>query len=56
MRRSQNWIGGSRPGNAAYVPPPPNALPEALSAFERYIHADEALPPVVRAGLLHVQF
>jgi Fic family protein len=56
VRRSQNWIGGSRPGNAAYVPPPPNALPEVLPAFERYIHADDTLPPVVRAGLLHVQF
>ena len=56
VRRSQNWIGGSRPGNAAYVPPPPNALPEVLSAFERYIHADDELSPVVRAGLLHVQF
>ncbi len=56
VRRSQNWIGGSRPGNAAYVPPPPNALPEVLSAFERYIHADDALPAVVRAGLLHVHF
>jgi Fic family protein len=57
VRRTQNWIGGSRPGNAAYVPPPPNALPEVLSAFERYIHADdELLSPVVRAGLLHVQF
>lgn len=56
VRRNQNWIGGSRPGNAAYVPPPPNALPELLSAFERYIHTDDDLPPVVRAGLLHVQF
>lgn len=56
VRRSQNWIGGSRPGNATYIPPPPNALPEVLSAFERYIHADDALAPVVRAGLLHVQF
>jgi Fic family protein len=56
VRRSQNWIGGSRPGNAVYVPPPPNALPEVLSALERTIHADDALPPVVRAGLLHVQF
>ena len=56
VRRSQNWIGGSRPGNAAYVPPPPNALGEASSAFEKYLHADDALPPLVRAGLLHVQF
>lgn len=56
VRRSQNWIGGSRPGNAAHVPPPPHALPELLGAFEKYIHADDSLPPLVRAGLLHVQF
>lgn len=55
IRRSQNWIGGSRPGNAAYVPPPPHALGDVLAAFERYLHADDALPPLVRAGLLHVQ-
>lgn len=56
IRRSQNWIGGSRPGNAAYVPPPVHALAEVLSDFERYIHAEDTLPPLVRAGLLHVQF
>ncbi len=56
VRRSQNWIGGSRPGNAVFVPAPPNLLPEALSALERYVHTDDALPPLVRAGLLHVQF
>jgi Fic family protein len=56
VRRSQNWIGGSRPGNAAYVPPPPNALGEVLGAFEEYLHSDDTLPPLVRAGLLHVQF
>ena len=56
VRRSQNWIGGSRPGNAAFVPPPPHLLPEILGAFERYIHAEDDLPFVVRAGLLHVQF
>jgi Fic family protein len=56
VRRSQNWIGGSRPGNAAYVPPPPHALSELLGAFEKYLDTDEALPPLVRAGLLHVQF
>ena len=55
VRRSQNWIGGSRPGNAAYVPPPPHALGELLGAFDRYVHADDSLPPLVRAGLLHVQ-
>lgn len=57
VRRSQNWIGGTRPGNAVYVPPPPHALAEVLSAFEKYMHAeDTTLPPLVRAGLLHVQF
>ena len=56
VRRSQNWIGGSRPGNAAYVPPPPHALGELLGAFEKYLHTDDTFPPLVRAGLLHVQF
>jgi Fic family protein len=56
VRRTQNWIGGSRPGNALYVPPPPHALGETLGAFEKYIHADGDLPPLIRAGLLHVQF
>lgn len=56
IRRSQNWIGGSRPGNAAFVPPPPQALPELLSALEAYVHAGDALPPLVRTGLVHVQF
>lgn len=56
IRRSQNWIGGSRPGNAVYVPPPPQALPELLTALEKYLHADEALPKLLRAGLAHVQF
>jgi Fic family protein len=56
VRRSQNWIGGSRPGNAAYVPPPPHALGEVLSSLEKYLHAEDSLPPLVRAGLIHVQF
>ncbi len=56
LRRSQNWIGGSQPRNAAYVPPPPHVLGEVLSAFEKYLHANDSLPPLVRAGLLHVQF
>ncbi|MBZ0273103.1 Fic family protein [bacterium] len=56
IRRTQNWIGGTRPGNAVHVPPPPNRLRETLSDFEKYIHADDALPPIVRTGLAHVQF
>ena len=56
VRRSQNWVGGSRPSLAAHVPPPPHRLPELLGAFERSLHDDMGLPPLVRAGLLHVQF
>ncbi len=56
VRRSQNWIGGTRPGNAVIVPPPPQRLAELLSALEKYINTDESLPPLVRAGLLHAQF
>jgi len=56
VRRSQNWVGGIRPGRASFVPPPPHLLGDLLSAFEKYMHADDKLPPLVRAGLLHVQF
>ena len=56
VRRSQNWIGGSRPGNARFVPPPPEDVPDVLAALERWWHADSDLPPLVRAGLAHVQF
>ncbi len=56
IRRSQNWIGGSRPGNAVHVPPPHSALPDLLSEFEKYIHDGNGLGPLVRTGLLHVQF
>ena len=56
VRRSQNWIGGTRPGSAAFVPPPPHLIGDVLTEFEKYIHAKDKLPPLVRAGLLHVQF
>jgi Fic family protein len=57
FRRSQNWIGGTRPGNALFVPPPPNRLDECLDGLERFLHnEDAAVPPLVRAGLAHVQF
>ncbi len=56
VRRSQNWIGGTRPGNARFVPPPPHRLGDLLSDFERAIHDESDLPPLVRVGLLHVQF
>lgn len=57
FRRSQNWIGGTRPGNAVYVPPPTSEMDACLDQFERFIHDDAArLPPLIKAGLLHVQF
>jgi Fic family protein len=56
IRRSQNWIGGSRPGNAVFVPPPPNRLPKALQLLEKYIHGKDPLPHLLRAGLVHAQF
>jgi len=57
IRQSQNWIGGTRPGNAVHVPPPPHMLAELISGFEKYLHAEEnTLPPLVRVGLSHVQF
>ena len=56
IRASQNWIGGSRPGNAKFVPPPPDAVRDALGELEQWIHGDDPLPPLVRAGLAHVQF
>ena len=57
FRRSQNWIGGSRPGNASFVPPPHTLVPDCMAALERFLHAtDDGLPALVRAGLAHVQF
>ncbi len=56
VRRSQNWIGGSRPGNAHFVPPPPDEVADALGTLERWFHEENDLPPLVRIGLAHVQF
>ncbi|WP_128000689.1 Fic family protein [Piscinibacter defluvii] len=57
LRRSQNWIGGARPGRAAFVPPPPDKVPGLLADLERFIHDPApALPPLVRVALVHVQF
>jgi Fic family protein len=57
FRRTQNWIGGTRPGNALFVPPPPNEVMPCLDAMEKFIHEDTpSLPPLIKAGLLHVQF
>ena len=57
FRRSQNWIGGSRPGNAVFVPPPPGQVPDLMSDLEKFIHADTPeIPALIEAGLVHVQF
>jgi len=57
FRTSQNWIGGSRPGNARFVPPPPERLMGTLDAFEKFLHDDTIkLPALVKAALAHVQF
>jgi len=57
FRRSQNWIGGTRPGNAHFVPPPPALVEEAMSALERLLHdTDASYPVLVTAALAHVQF
>ena len=57
FRRSQNWIGGSRPGDALFVPPPPEAVTDCMSDFERFLHDERApLPVLIKAGLAHVHF
>jgi Fic family protein len=57
FRRSQNWVGGSRPGNALYVPPPPDQVLECLGALEKFLHNDPVKTPVlIKAALAHVQF
>ena len=57
FRTSQNWIGGSRPGNTAFVPPPPTEVADCMGELERFLHAKEdGTPVLLRAGLAHVQF
>lgn len=57
FRTSQNWIGGSRPGNASFVPPPPERLMECLNNFEKYLNLEErSYLSLIDAGLIHVQF
>jgi Fic family protein len=57
FRTSQNWIGGTRPGNAIYVPPPPERLMECLASLELFLHDESVtLPLLVQLGLIHVQF
>lgn len=56
FRRSQNWIGGTRPGNAHFVPPPPDEIAACVSDFEKFINDPNGLPILLRAAAAHVQF
>ena len=56
FRKSQNWIGGTRPDNASFVPPPVEEMHSALYDLEKFIHAQDLIPTVIKAGLIHAQF
>lgn len=57
FRTSQNWIGGTRPGNATFIPPPPDKVLECMSDLEKFIHDQpERTPTIIKAALTHVQF
>lgn len=56
FRTSQNWIGGTRPDNASFVPPPPGEMLVSLGELEAFMHADDNIPTIVKAGLIHAQF
>lgn len=57
FRRSQNWIGGTRPGNAAFIPPPAEEVLECMSRLELFLHDQpEPTPVLLKAALAHVQF
>jgi len=57
FRESQNWIGGTRPGNAAFVRPPPEKVMECMGALEKFLHREREDPPIlVKAALVHAQF
>lgn len=56
IRRSQVWVGGTRPGNAVYVPPPWDHVRDLLGVLETYVHSDDDLPPLLRIAAAHAQF
>jgi cell filamentation protein, protein adenylyltransferase len=57
FRKSQNWVGGTRPGNAVYVPPPADQVMPCMGDLERFLHhSPSGIPTLVKAGLVHVQF
>ena len=57
LRRSQNWIGGTRPGNAVFVPPPADQILDCFGALEKFLHNDPVITPfLIKAALAHAQF
>jgi Fic family protein len=56
FRTSQNWLGGRNPTEAVFVPPPVDEMKGCLDSFEKYLHADDELPPLIRLALIHYQF
>ncbi|MBP9218832.1 MAG: Fic family protein [Sterolibacterium sp.] len=56
FRTQQNWIGGTGPSNARFVPPPPGDMDDALGALEKYLHEEDSLPPLIHCALIHYQF
>lgn len=56
FRKSQNWIGGTRPDNARFVPPPVNEMNLALNDLEKFIHKEDTVPTAIKAGIIHAQF
>lgn len=56
FRKSQNWIGGTRPDNARFVPPPVNDMNRSIGELEVFMHTDDMVPTVIKAGLIHAQF
>ncbi len=56
FRKTQNWIQGTRPDNAQFVPPPVEEMQQALNDLEAFIHVDDTTPTVIKAGLIHSQF
>lgn len=56
FRKSQNWIGGTSPSNASFVPPPPNEMKRSLDDFEKFLHVENDMLPLFKVGLIHAQF
>jgi Fic family protein len=56
FRTSQNWIGGTRPGNAVFVPPPPERVLECIGSWELFIHNPEPVPVLAKIAMAHLQF